>query len=90
MAGGFTYDTIVQENNSPSKAAQPVTTKRWSAKAKAADHYMKSSPKKSPSPLKGRKSFTKSPTDRKTINVYSKPEPVHTAPSTPQTPDLPQ
>ena len=80
MSGGFTYDTVLQENSSPSKAAQPVTTKRWSTKAKAADHYMKSSPKKSTSPLKGRKSFTKSPTDRKSISIYPKPEPVYAAP----------
>lgn len=71
MTGGFTYDQVLQENNSGSKPVQPVTTKRWSAKAKAADHYMKASPKKSPSPVKVRKSFTKSPTDRKTIPVYS-------------------
>jgi hypothetical protein len=84
MAGGFTYDSVLQENGSPSKPTQPVTTKRWSTKAKAADHYMKpSSPQKTKSPIRARKSFTKSPTERKQIPVYPKAEPSYAAPAAP-------
>ena len=94
MNGGLTYDTVETTQVSPSKPA-PVSTKRWSTKSKAADHYIKpSSPTKSKSPIRGgRKSFTKSPTDRKVIHPYTssnKYEPaLPPVEAVPANPDLP-
>ena len=70
--GGFTYDTVETVNQSASKLA-PVTTKRWSAKTKDMGGYKAStSPMKAKSPIRPRKSFTKSPSDsRKNIAPYN-------------------
>ena len=89
--GGFTYDTVEQSPKTTSEAQTPASSKRWSAKAKAADHYMtKTSPTKSKSPsrMNGRKSFTKSPTDRGQIGAQ-RPVTPYQSTLPPPKPDLP-